>query len=300
MNKYCLFVLAIFGLLQSCSDSELITPGNEFQMPVESGAFIAELDGEKYDFSDFTSVDSNDLGTSINGENSEGQSISIALISTLEEGSFNQAGGTTIMITLGEEGIFTNLGVTGQILPLTVRITDLDMADKEVTGTFSGDVYNFVTGETLTITNGHFKELKFTLVDGGDGILRAKFGNVTTPLNFNTDAVATETVDGATISGQSDNMENLTITLPAGLELGTFTETNQVMIQVALRTSGNPDDVYSNYNAATGEFLPFTLVITDLTENRVKGTFTGTIKKFVGGTGEEIEITEGEIDVPVN
>lgn len=70
-----------------------------------------------------------------------------------------------------------------------------------------------------------------------------------------------------------------------------------------METSGNPNDVYSNYDAATETFLPFTLIITEITEGvngRVKGTFTGSIKKFVGGTDEEIEITEGEIDVPVN
>lgn len=298
MNKYCLFILAVFGFLYSCSDGELITPGDEFQYPVESGDFIAELNGEIYNFSKTTSVDSNESGTSINGENEEGQTISISFLSVLQEGTFSHTSGAGIIIALGDEGMFTNLDATGEILPLTVRITDLDMADNEVTGTFSGEVYNIRTGETLTVTNGHFKELKFTLAEDGDRILRANFDNI--PLNFNTDAQAAENAGVGTISGQSDDMQNLTITVPVGLGVGTFTEVNEVMIQVALRTSDNPDDVYSNYDAATETFLPFTLVITEVTTDRVKGTFTGTIKKFVGATDEEIEITEGEIDVPIN
>src|SRR5690606_21691660 len=92
------------------------------------------------------------------------------------------------------------------------------------------------------------------------------------------------------------------ITVPGGLEVGTLTEVDEVMINVSMATSENPNDVYTNYDAENETFLPFTLVITEITEGedaRVKGTFTGTIKKFIGGTGEEIEITQGEIDVPV-
>lgn len=302
MNKYCLLVLAIFGFLQSCSDSELITPGDEFQTPILSGTYTAELNGVFTDFSETTAVNSNDVATSVNGTNAEGQSISISFPATLSEGTFNQASGAIIMLVMGgEAGTFMNLGATGQILPFTVKITELNMADRVVSGVFSGEVYNAVAEETLTITNGQFKELPFTLVDGGDGILKAKFDNVL--LDFSTDAVAAGNVTNATISGQNSEMQNLTITVPEGLEVGTLTEANEVVVQVTLGTSGNPNDVYSNYDAMTETFLPFTLVITEITEGvdgRVRGTFTGTIKKFVGGTGEEIEITEGEIDVPIN
>ncbi|SMC72625.1 hypothetical protein [Moheibacter sediminis] len=302
MNKYCLLVLAIFGFLQSCSDSELITPGDEFQTPILPGTYTAELNGVFTDFSETTSVNSNDVATSINGANEEGQTISISFPATLAEATYTQATGAVIMLMMGgDAGTFMNLGATGQILPLRVRITELNMADRVVSGTFTGEVYNSLADETLTITNGQFKELPFTLVDGGDGILKAKFDNVL--LDFSTDAVAAGNVTNATISGQNAEMQNLIITVPEGLEVGTLTEADEVVVQVTLGTSGNPNDVYSNYDAATETFLPFTLVITEITEGangRVKGTFIGTIKKFVGGTDEEIEITDGEIDVPVN
>lgn len=294
--------MALFGFLQSCSDSELLTPGDEFQTPILPGTYTAELNGVFTDFSETTSVNSNDVATSINGANEEGQTISISFPATLSEATYTQATGAVIMIVMGgDAGTFMNLGATGQLLPLRVRITELNMADRVVSGTFTGEVYNAVAEETLTITNGQFKELPFTLVDGGDGILKAKFDNVL--LDFSTDAVAAGNVNNATISGQNAEMQNLTITVPDGLEVGILTEANEVMVQVTLGTSGDPNDVYSNYDATTETFLPFTLNITEITEGadgRVKGTFTGTIKKFVGGTDEEIEITDGEIDVPVN
>lgn len=302
MNKYCLLVLALFGFLQSCSDSELLTPGDEFQTPILPGTYTAELNGVFTDFSETTSVNSNDVSTSINGANEEGQTISISFPATLAEGSFYHAGGAVIMLVMGgEAGTFMNLGATGQILPFTVRITELDMADRVVSGVFSGEVYNAVAEETLTITNGQFKEIPFTLVEGGDGVLQAKFNNVL--LDFSTDAVAAGNVTNATISGQSDDMQNLTITVPDGLEIGTLTEADEVMVVVSLGTSGNPNDIYTNYDQANDTYLPFTLIISEIIQGangRVRGTFTGTIKKFVGGTGEEINITEGLIDVPIN
>lgn len=301
MNKYFLLVL-LFGFIYSCSDSELITPGDEFDIPLIPGTYTAELNGDLTDFSETTSVNSNDVATSINGANAEGQTISISFPATLAEGTYLQTTGAIISIVMGgDAGTFMNLSATGQLLPLIVKVTDLNMAEGVVSGTFSGEVYNAVADETLTITNGQFFEIPFTIVDGGDGILKAKFDNVL--LDFNTDAMATGNVTNATISGQNAEMQNLVITVPDGLEVGTMTEVNEIVVQVSLGTSGDPNDVYSNYDAVTETFLPFTLIITEITsgvDGRVKGTFTGTIKKFVGGTGEEIEITEGEIDVPVN
>lgn len=301
MNKYFLLVL-LFGFIYSCSDSELITPGDEFDIPLISGTYTAELNGDLTDFSETTSVNSNDVATSINGANAEGQTISISFPAILAEGTYLQTTGAIISIVMGgDAGTFMNLSATGQLLPLIVKVTDLNMAEGVVSGTFSGEVYNAVADETLTITNGQFFEIPFTIVDGGGGILKAKFDNVL--LDFSTDAMATGNVTNATISGQNAEMQNLVITVPDGLEVGTMTEVNEIVVQVSLGTSGDPNDVYSNYDAVTETFLPFTLIITEITsgvDGRVKGTFTGTIKKFVGGTGEEIEITEGEIDVPVN
>lgn len=301
MNRYCLLVLVFFGFLSSCSDSELLTPGDEFQTPILPGTYTAELDGVFYDFSETTSVASNDGSTSIDGANEEGQTIKISFPSTISEGTYTQNSGAIVMFTLGgDAGAFMNIGTNGQLLPFTIKITELDMAEMVVTGTFSGEVMNIASDEELTITNGQFKELPFTLQDGGDGILKAKFDDVL--LDFSTDAIATGNVTNATISGENAELQNLKITVPDGLEIGTFTEADEVLIEVSLGTTEDPNEFYTNYDEENDTYLPVTLIITDITqdvEGRVIGTFTGTIKKFTGGTGEEIEVTAGEIDVPI-
>ncbi len=301
MNRYFLLVLVFFGLFYSCSDSELLTPGDEFQTPILPGTFTAELDGVFHDFSETASVTSNDAKTIIDGVNTEGQSIKISFPATLAEGTFSQGGGAMIMLIMGgDAGTFLNVNTSGQMLPFKVKITELNMAARVVSGNFSGEVMNFLSGETLTITNGIFKEIPFTIEQGGDGILKGKFDNVL--LDFSTDAIATGNITHATISGQNAELQNLKITVPGGLEVGSFTEADEMIIEVSLGTTGNPNDVYTNYDEENDAYLPVTLVISQITqdiEGRVIGTFKGTIKKFTGGTGEEIEITDGVIDVPI-
>lgn len=301
MNRYFALVLVFFGFLYSCSDSELLTPGDEFQTPILPGTYSAELDGSLYDFSETVSATSNDASTSIDGANEEGQTIKLSFPQTIDEGTYNQGGGAIIMLTLGGDlGNFMNISANGQLLPLVVTVTELNMADMVVTGVFSGEVMNIASGETLEVTNGVFKEIPFTLEEGGDGILKGKFDNIL--LDFSTHAQATGQVTNALISGQNDEMQTLTISVPDGIEVGTFTEEDEIVFEVSLGTTEDPNEIYTNYDEENDEYLPVTLTITEITqdvEGRVIGTFSGTIKKFTGGTGEEIVITEGQIDVPI-
>jgi hypothetical protein len=302
MNRIFIFVFALFGVLYSCSDSELLTPGDEFQTPILPGTYSAELDGTLFDFSETVSATSNDAMSSIDGTNEEGQTIKITFQNPLEEGTYNQtSGGALIILTLGGDlGNFMNISAAGQFLPLTVKITELNMADMVVTGSFSGEVLNIASGETLEITNGIFKEIPFTMQDGGDGILKGLFDNVL--LDFSNNAQATGQITNAVISGENDEMQTLRIIVPEGIDVGTFTEEDEVIFEVSLGTTPDPNEIYTNYDEVNDEYLPVTVVITEITQDvngRVKGTFSGTIKKFNGGTGEEIEITAGEIDVPI-
>lgn len=302
MNRIFIFALVFLGVFYSCSDSELLTPGDEFQTPVLPGTYSAELDGTLYDFSETVSATSNDAMSSVDGANEEGQTIKLIFQNTLEEGTYNEAtGGAIIMLTLGGDlGNFMNISANGQFLPLSIQITELNMADMVVTGKFSGEVLNIASGETLEITNGIFKEIPFTIEEGGDGILKGKFDNVL--LDFSNNAQATGQVTNAVISGQNDEMQTLKIIVPDGIEVGTFTEEDEIIFEVSLGTTSDPNEIYTNYDEANDEYLPVTVVITEITQDvngRVKGTFSGTIKKFTGGTGEEIEITVGEIDVPI-
>lgn len=301
MNRYFALVLVLFGLIYSCSDSELLTPGDEFQTPVLPGTFSAELDGTLYDFSETVSAVSGDATSSLDGANEEGQTIKISFPESMGEGTFNQGGNAMVMLSLGGDlGNFANISATGQLLPLEVQITEFNMFDMVVTGKFTGEVMNIASGETMEITNGIFKEIPFILVEGGDGILKGKFDNIL--LDFSNNAQATGQITNAVISGENDEMQTFKIIVPDGIEVGTFTEEDEIIFEVSLGTTEDPNEFYTNYDEENDEFLPVTLVITEITqdvEGRVLGTFSGTIKKFTGGTGEEIQITEGEIDVPI-
>ena len=307
MRQYILLLFLVSGLIWSCSDSELVTPGDEFQIPLPAGTFSVEIDSILTDFSETTSVMSNDVSTQIGGANENGQSIGFTIASPLSEGSYNQ--GTGVIVTLnfgGENGPYLNIDGQGQFLPFKITITDLNMVDMVVSGTFSGTVYNTNAEETRVLTNGQFVELPFTVEEGGDGILRANFGNGTDTvlLDFSSNAQATGMTTSAVISGENvDQVQTLSISVPDGIEPGmTYTETDAVVIQVNLGTSDNPSDVYTNYDAVNDVYLPFTLVITDITsdvEGHVIGTFSGTIQKFGSSNDEQIEITDGEIDVPI-
>ncbi len=306
MRKYILLLFLMSGLIWSCSDSELVTPGDEFDIPLAPGTFSVEIDGVLTDFSETTSVLSNDSSTQISGANENGQSINISLSSSISEGSYNQGTGTVVSLIMGgTNGTYMNINAEGQLLPFNLTITELDMFNMVVTGIFSGTVYNTASEETVQLTNGRFVEIPFILEEGGDGILKANFGNGTETvlLDFSSNAHATGMTTSAVISGENvDQIQTLSISVPDGIEPGTYTEEDEVTIQVNLGTSENPSDVYTNYDAANDVYLPFNLVITEITADvggNVIGTFNGTIQKFAGGNDEQIEITDGEINVPI-
>src|SRR5690606_27238822 len=306
MRRYFWLLFAITGFVWSCSDSELLTPGDDFQEPLMPGTHTVEIDGVFSDFSATTAVNSNDASTQINAANAAGQTISIMLSSPIADTTYNQATGAMISIVLDGEGIFNNIDSTGQFLPLIVEVTELDMFNMTVSGTFTGSVYNSTDETTRILTNGQFVELPLTITEGGDAILKATFGvdDTQVELDFSTNANATGTTTNAVISGENvDEIQDLILTIPDGIEEGvTYTEVDEVIIRVNLGTSDNPSDVYTNYDAANDVYLPVSITIDEITqdvEGHVIGTFTGTIQKFGTGNDEQIEVTNGIINVPI-
>ena len=135
-----------------------------------------------------------------------------------------------------------------------------------------------------------------------DALLKANFND--TAFDFSNGANAMGIQTAAVIQGENiDQIQTLSITVPGGIGIGSYTEENNVIFQVNLGTSNNPTDVYTNYNAVTDTYLPVTLNITAVTTGeyaRVLGTFSGTITKFTNGVpGEEITVSQGQINVPV-
>ena len=161
MNKYLLLPLLLLGLVWSCSDSELITPGDEFQNTTDPGTYTFELNGVFMDYSVGTTATSAADGSQIRGGNGAGQTIVLSIPQSLEVGAFSQADGATVIVSMGAEGVFTNVDANNELLPLTVNIMAVNSSAGLVTGNFTGTVYNPVSEETRVITNGMFFEIQF-------------------------------------------------------------------------------------------------------------------------------------------
>lgn len=302
MNKYLLLAYLFLGFAWSCSDSDLQTPGNEFLDHFGDGSYVVEVNGLLNNFSKVTSAENHSTMSSINGANANGSSISISLPSNLTVGTYNEMDGAKIII-FSTEGYFSNLSDNGTH-PFELKITSVNNSAGYVSGTFSGTVQNSLTGELRTLTNGKFVKIQFPPNPSANRILKAQFNDV--EIDFSTNAQAQGVTTAAVISGQNTNsIQTLNITIPNGIAVGTFTEENQVILRVNLETTANPSDMYSNYDTATDTYLPLSLTITsiDLGENgegTVKGYFSGEITKFINGNpGEIIEVTSGEIKVPI-
>lgn len=299
MNKYLLLPLLLLGLVWSCSDSELITPGDEFQNTTDPGTYTFELNGVFMDYSVGTTATSAADGSQIRGGNGAGQTIVLSIPQSLEVGAFSQADGATVIVSMGADGVFTNVDANNELLPLTVNVMAVNSSAGLVTGNFTGTVYNPVSEETRVITNGMFFEIQFEPEVANNRILKANFNDQL--FDFSTNAVAQGVQTAAVIHGvNTDQIQTLSITVPGGIAVGTLTEADQVVYQVNLGTSDNPNDVYSNYDATTDTYLPVSLNITVITTERVIGSFSGTITKFTNGVpAEEITITDGQINVPI-
>lgn len=293
----------LLGLYWSCTDSELSTPGDEFAN-YEEGTYSVDIDGIPNDFSEITNVIASDNASQINGSSLEFGTISITLAGPLLEGTYDQSEGTMIMI-MNEDGAFLNISQTGGLLPFTLKIKKVNTEEHWVSGTFSGTVFDTASGENSVLTNGVFYKIPYEEgdIDNVNRTLKGDFNDET--VDFSTNAKAEGVTTAGVISGENpDGIQTLSITVPGGISEDVFTEENEVVIMVVLGTSENPNDTYSNYNAVTETYLPVSLTINsiDMESNdpRVQGTFSGTITKFTNGVpGEEIIITNGEIDVPI-
>src|SRR5690606_11256623 len=101
MNKYFLFAFALFGLLLSCNDSELFTPGDEFLGGgITAGTYQVELNGNLWKFDDTTEAQSDAIQSYINGSNDNGNTISISKIRTLSTGTYTEADGTMVVLMM--------------------------------------------------------------------------------------------------------------------------------------------------------------------------------------------------------
>ena len=304
MTKYFLFAFLMLGLVWSCSDGELQTPGDEYLTGNQDGMYVVDINGVLKNFGKVTQATSSSNGSEIKGTSATGGTISISLPLGLATGNYTELNGAMITI-MTPEGVFTNMGMDGVPLAFNLSITSVNNSQGFVSGIFSGSVMNSATEEVLNLTNGKFVKIQFQPVVNIDRVLEAKFNEEL--FDFSTNATAQGVTTAAVISGENTNqVQTLSLMIPGGIGVATFTEADLVEIKVNLGTTNNPSDYYSNYDPISDTYLPVTLTITSInlgegeTIGRVKGTFSGTITKFVNGVpGEEIIVTEGKIDVPI-
>ncbi|MFA7448280.1 MAG: hypothetical protein WCY77_07590 [Weeksellaceae bacterium] len=304
MTKYFLFAFLTFGLLWSCTDGELQTPGDEYLTGDQDGSYSVDMNGVFKNFGKVTQATSSSGGSDISGTSSAGGSISITLPQVLATGNYTELNGAMITI-MTQDGVFTNIGMDGAPLSFNLSITSVNNSQGFVSGIFSGSVMNLTTDEIVNLTNGKFVKIQFTPVVNIDRVLEAKFNDEL--FDFSTNANAQGITTGAIISGENTNqVQTLSLMIPGGIGVDTFTEEDLVEIKVNLGTTNNPSDFYSNYDPVSDTYLPVVLTITSIdlgegdTTGRVKGTFSGTITKFTNGVpGEEIIVTEGKINVPI-
>lgn len=304
MTKYFLFAFLTLGLLWSCTDGELQTPGDEYLTGNQDGSYSVDMNGVFKNFSKVTQATSSSGGSDISGTSSAGGSISITLPQVLATGNYTELNGAMVTI-MTQEGVFTNMGIDGAPLSFNLSITSVNNSQGFVSGIFSGSVMNLTTDEIVNLTNGKFVKIQFTPVVNIDRVLEAKFNDEL--FDFSTNAYAQGITTGAVISGENTNqVQTLSLMIPGGIGVATFTEEDLVEIKVNLGTTNNPSDFYSNYDPVSDTYLPVVLTITSIdlgegdTAGRVKGTFSGTITKFTNGVpGEEIIVTEGKINVPI-
>ncbi|UAY52792.1 hypothetical protein [Ferruginibacter albus] len=113
-----------------------------------------------------------------------------------------------------------------------------------------------------------------------------------TPKTFNTGVTGQNTGTAIQIDGASSGGETMGIVLASSnLQPGTYTQTSVDPAITAMYTSGS-----TVYNAGY-QFSNITVVVTNVSADRVTGTFSGTFKETIGSGS--VTITNGTFDVPI-
>lgn len=103
------------------------------------------------------------IGTDINS----GESVTISVGSLSDDASL--VGEGTFIPATGEDNTSLGYGDGSGTTLLSVDdsgsidITDFDGGDQVVSGTFSGDLSNFITGDMVTFSDGTFNNISFTV-----------------------------------------------------------------------------------------------------------------------------------------
>ncbi|RZJ66618.1 MAG: hypothetical protein EOO50_08820 [Flavobacterium sp.] len=170
----------------------------------------------------------------------------------------------------------------------TITITEINTANHTISGTFNFTGYWSNTDETVApkqFTNGIFTNLPYvTDSPTGDTFTATVDGTAFTAGDILTAETSVGGMDFISVAGQSGETA-ITVSVKSDIDTGSYPITgspNTDMVQVVFT---NPDG--NGGLATTG-----TVIITEITADRVKGTFTATV---VDGT-QTFQITNGTFD----
>jgi hypothetical protein len=274
-----LALMSLAGLLtlSACKKEEtpVTPPSNE----PAAGAMSASIDGNSWK-SDIASGTIQNGYINITGKNNAGETITLTLNGTTKA-TYTLNNGTmhvgVYQKTNGSLGYTTNAsGTTGG----TVTVTEIDEANKTISGTFSFSAEEPSSGNKVSVTAGKFNKVKYTTSSGTtNNTLSAKVdGNAWTGSSvfavLNSGKIAVTGTSGSSSMG---------IYMPEGVTPGTY----------SLSMFGS---YMAQYNPDQSTFLASdngTLVVTehDATARTIKGTFNFNASDFSGST--TATITEG-------
>lgn len=316
--KRLLLIFLAFHVI-SCENEPLTgTFPQEEQNEAEEGQFQAMIEGKEFIAASTSATLTSDNELVIIGNKPGGEKIVLA-ITNAATGVFNlTTGGNNKNSGIYFDGSINvspyisagPFGGSGQL-----NITELNITDKTVTGTFSftgvrikvdGDGNPILDGagnpimESIEIKKGAFNSIEYVLDDTGGGGTggdpQNKFFAKVDGVDFIADTLrVTEPLVGNVhmikIEARSSKNELIRIDIPRSLGVGTFQ-----MVKIS-----DGSKLIASYNANQGgENLtsnPGTITITefDLEEGVLKATFAFTGKDPLGDDPTVVEVTEGDL-----
>lgn len=287
MFKILLSAMFLSMLFISCSDD---SDKNEPVAP--AGSIIATVGGTAWESSGTAIIDNNSIWI---GGLSGNKALQVTVFKDDAVGTYTVKGIGELttytpeaIVAYGVEGVATSASIyfDNDVAVGSVTITEIDEANKTVSGTFHSQVKSYTDGTTFDITAGSFTKIPYT-TELPTSTMSAKIDGV----QFNSGIVVSATAAGTiVINGQTlGGAQIITISVPQSIAVGTY----------AFGELGLSDQ-YTTYtkNGKIYTSISGTLKINvhNTTTDHIEGTFSFNAEPF-GFEGSNVSATEGAFSV---
>ncbi|HET8809799.1 MAG TPA: DUF6252 family protein [Flavobacteriaceae bacterium] len=297
-----LFFKAIVALIvligtSACENEPLEGEFGDGSLPPGATAnFQVDIAGETF-VADQASAVTNAGVTAVSGATMQGEIVMLTF-SGSGTGTFLLTGtGIATYFPAGETNTYSTGfdGMTGE-----VTVTDYDVANGLISGTFSFTASRYIDPEdetagmeTLEFTNGSFTNVALQSdAQPGDGTPFISFDTGGSSYSFEAYTADSQSRLIRGEEGTGDTYTSISLWMPLDVTEGTHS---------IVDAPGGDLEAYTANYTSVGEDLNVdatsgTLEITAITAEYIEGTFT-----FTGtdGTGNEVEITNGEFKAPI-